>query len=478
MAEKKLGSKPDQTDGGYGWIIVISAFFIGFITDGLVFSVGILLVELLEHFQQGRAATVAIASIMTGVMHLVGPVVGALTDKYGCRVVVVAGAVISCVGFVASTFATSILYLCLSYGLLAGLGFGLMYIPAGVCVIQHFNKRRTLANGIAVCGSGVGTFVFNQLTRALIDEYSWRGTLLLEAGITLQGAVLGLFLLPPKAKRLIGYDQNIETLINEGDSKSTSSNHNPLSNSSKAYTTNNKDEIGTDIEKTCFEIDTDIHCKEDASAGTSTSSSKLRTTLDSVLHVDLLKDFRCWLFLMSAFTFQLAFTIPFNLIPDQAIESGMTKHQAAWLTSSIGISNTVSRVCFGCLGDMRCINRMVLLEIILLLAGVSTGLSVLLTSFELKIIYTSLYGFLVGGYVTLCTVVLADLFGAEIIAKSFGLLMFFIGVSGFISTPLGGLLFDMTGKYDATFVVAGVEFIIAAFLLLLLKILSNKKRKL
>jgi hypothetical protein len=34
-----------------------------------------------------------------------------------------------------------------------------------------------------------------------------------------------------------------------------------------------------------------------------------------------------------------------------------------------------------------------------------------------------------------------------------------------------GLFFDMTGNYDATFVVAGGEFLIAAFLLLLLKLL-------
>jgi hypothetical protein len=29
-----------------------------------------------------------------------------------------------------------------------------MFLPAGVCVIQHFTERRALANGIAVCGSG------------------------------------------------------------------------------------------------------------------------------------------------------------------------------------------------------------------------------------------------------------------------------------------------------------------------------------
>ncbi|XP_060587816.1 monocarboxylate transporter 13-like [Ruditapes philippinarum] len=470
MKDKRI-SKTGQTDGGYGWVVVMSAFFIGFITDGLVFSVGILLVELLEQFQQGRAATVAIASIMTGVMHLVGPIVGALIDLYGCRVLVVTGAVISCVGFVISSFATGILFLCLSYGLLAGLGFGLMYIPAGVCVIRHFNKRRTLANGIAVCGSGVGTFVFNILTRKLIDEYSWRGTLLLEAGITLQGAVLGQLLLQPKFKRSNEHDHNLETLMDKIDAKSVIDTENEYTDSSGVIIRKYQKDKVTDSENICFEIKTEANYTSKTKPSSAKAISKMIPTINTILHVDLLKDYKCWLFLMSAFTFQLAFTIPFNLIPDQAIGTGMTKNQAAWLTSSIGISNTVSRILFGVIGDTRCVNRMILLEIILVLAGVSTGLSFLLTTFELKLIYTSLYGFLVGGYVTLCTVVLADLFGADLIAKSFGLLMFFIGVSGFISTPIGGLLFDLTGNYHATFVVAGGEFLIAAFLLLLLKLL-------
>lgn len=72
MCKKEQSAGKEHVDGGYGWIVVISAFFIGFITDGLVFSFGILLVELLDQFHKGRATTVAIASVMTGVMHLVG----------------------------------------------------------------------------------------------------------------------------------------------------------------------------------------------------------------------------------------------------------------------------------------------------------------------------------------------------------------------------------------------------------------------
>ena len=61
-----------QPDGGYGWFVVLSAFTVGFITDGIVFSYGILLVDLLDTFQTSRAATVVVGSIVTCLMHITG----------------------------------------------------------------------------------------------------------------------------------------------------------------------------------------------------------------------------------------------------------------------------------------------------------------------------------------------------------------------------------------------------------------------
>ena len=40
-----------------------------------------------------------------------------------------------------------------------GMGFGLIYLPAIVCVSMYFEKKRAFATGIAVCGSGIGTFI-------------------------------------------------------------------------------------------------------------------------------------------------------------------------------------------------------------------------------------------------------------------------------------------------------------------------------
>ena len=64
-----------------------------------------------------------------------------------------------------SAAADSIVILYFTVGVLTGLGFGLIYLPAIVSVSIYFEKKRAFATGIAVCGSGLGTFIFAPLTK-------------------------------------------------------------------------------------------------------------------------------------------------------------------------------------------------------------------------------------------------------------------------------------------------------------------------
>ena len=60
----------------------------------------------------------------------------------------------------------------------AGIGLGLIYLPAITCVSYYFEKKRAFATGLAVCGSGLGTFIFAPVINLLLEEYGWRGKLL------------------------------------------------------------------------------------------------------------------------------------------------------------------------------------------------------------------------------------------------------------------------------------------------------------
>ena len=77
----------------------------------------------------------------------------------------IAGAILAAAGLALSLAATSVIVLYFTIGILTGLGFGLIYLPAIVSVSIYFEKKRAFATGIAVCGSGLGTFIFAPLTK-------------------------------------------------------------------------------------------------------------------------------------------------------------------------------------------------------------------------------------------------------------------------------------------------------------------------
>ncbi len=71
-----------------------------------------------------------------------------------------------------------------------------MYLPAIVMVGYYFEKRRAFATGVAVCGSGIGAFVFAPLCEKLLDTYAWKGGTLVLAAIVLNGMVCGALFRP------------------------------------------------------------------------------------------------------------------------------------------------------------------------------------------------------------------------------------------------------------------------------------------
>lgn len=58
----------------------------------------------------------------------------------------------------------------------------MVYVSAVLIPGFYFDKWRALATGIAVCGSGIGTFVLAPLNAYLVEMYGWRITLMVQAG--------------------------------------------------------------------------------------------------------------------------------------------------------------------------------------------------------------------------------------------------------------------------------------------------------
>jgi hypothetical protein len=121
----------------------------------------------------------------------------ALVDKFGCRKMTILGGVISGLGFIISSFADSIEMVFFTFGFLSGLGLCLCYVTAVVSIAYWFDKKRTLATGLGACGTGIGTFLYAPMTQYSIEEYGWRGTVLLLAGTFFNFCVCGALMRDP-----------------------------------------------------------------------------------------------------------------------------------------------------------------------------------------------------------------------------------------------------------------------------------------
>ncbi|XP_053607820.1 monocarboxylate transporter 14-like [Plodia interpunctella] len=185
-------------DGGWGWVVVLASFIISMIADGISFSFGLLYIEFLEEFGASKSTTAWIGSLFIAVPLLSGPVMSALVDRYGCRSMTILGGIISTLGFVLASISTTLEMMMITFGVIAGLGLGLVYVTAVVSIAYWFEKKRNLAVGLGACGTGVGTFVYAPMTQYFIEEYGWRGTILLLSGTLLNLCVCGCVMRDPE----------------------------------------------------------------------------------------------------------------------------------------------------------------------------------------------------------------------------------------------------------------------------------------
>ncbi|XP_032680551.1 monocarboxylate transporter 12-B [Odontomachus brunneus] len=177
-------------DGGYGWVVVFGAFFVQFWVAGLVKSYGVLYVEVMETFKDSSASVASwIPAILTCLCLALAPVTSMLCQKYSCRTVVFVGGLFCALGLTTSYFATRLIHLFFTFGVLTGIGGGLSTTPGIILVSQYFDKHRALANGICVSGTAAGSFVFPLLIELLVKDFGFHGTILLLGGCMLHVCV-------------------------------------------------------------------------------------------------------------------------------------------------------------------------------------------------------------------------------------------------------------------------------------------------
>ena len=140
-------------------------------------------VELQEVFNEGKTET-SLVGLMQQVGYEAMAILASISvNRFGCRTTAISGSVLAAVGFTLATFSPSIPLLVVTMGFMEGTGIGVLNLTLFVAVGQYFEERRAMATGLATCGSGIGSFALPPFYEFLIDEYDWKVTCYIGAGI-------------------------------------------------------------------------------------------------------------------------------------------------------------------------------------------------------------------------------------------------------------------------------------------------------
>jgi MFS transporter, OFA family, oxalate/formate antiporter len=124
---------------------------------------------------------------------LMMPISGRLVQKVHPRTISLVGSLLVAAGWILSSYATSIGFLYVTYGVISGAGVGIIYgIPIAV-VTRWFPDFKGFAVGHTVLGFGVSPVVMAPLAQALIDTYGILKTFLI-LGIGFLGVLVLLSL--------------------------------------------------------------------------------------------------------------------------------------------------------------------------------------------------------------------------------------------------------------------------------------------
>lgn len=382
-----------------GWGIVAAAHVLLALAFGAAYSFGAFFEGIQTHFGAGRFPVASLFAVTALLYYTVGAFAGALADRFALRAVVGAGVVLLASGFALASQAPSLASLFLLFGLFAGCGVGLIYVPAVVAVQRWFVRLRSRASGLALAGTGMGTFAAPLLAGWLQQRLGWQAAMLWFAlGIALVGLAA--------AWSIEGRPTDLG-LSPDGDGPATHTSQ-PVPGASLA---------------------------------------------------DALAQPRFWWFFMAILLGSISLFAALVHIVPQARGLGIAPTASHGLIALIGVGNVLGRPVLGAVGDRIGPLRLlwvlaVALAVLHLLWGLATGWAMLA-------LFALLFGAAHGGCIALYPAVAAQWFGTRRLGAILGALYVSVGLAAVVGASASGWVFDSTGSYAAAIAASGALALLA-----------------
>ncbi len=398
----------------YGWVIVGVGIVSMAFWFGIRASFSVFYVALLEEFSWSRGETAGIQSMSLITYTFIAPAVGGLIDRFGPRRIIIPGILVLASGLILCSSIHTIGQFYLIYGVIVATGVTSIAIVSYSAILAHwFEKKRGLANGLAVSGMGLGTFIFVPFSQQCISFLGWRLTFIIIGGLVI------LITLPLNAFLLRHKPQDLGSNP-DGDKR------NGLHESRKFSTAHNSS------------LNTDWDFKSAYKTG------------------------RFW-YLM-AFPFLAVIVVYIVLVHHVKflIDQGMDKSTAAFVFGVTGIISLIFRIFWGWLSDSIGRETTYTIGSMCIFFGV-ISLVLIEISGNTQFVYPFIFFFGSGWGVTapMFMSAAADLFKGKSFGLIYGILEGVIGIGGALGAWLPGFIFDRTQSYLGAFYAASLIILIS-----------------
>ena len=404
----------------YGWVILATAASTQVVRNAAAsLTIAVFIFPLSEEFGWSRALIAGAASLGGLAASFASPLVGWLVDRYGARMVLFSSVLILGISTVSLAWATVPVAFYVAYGVGRVIFSSPVQIGSSVVVSRWFIRMRGRTSGILFGSHSIGLVAFPLIASIIIGTTGWR-----EAWI-IMGILVWAIALLPTGLLLVQQPEDVG-LQPDGDA--------PLP----------ADEVA----------------EASSTASQATASEEPVWTLKEAMRTPAL-----WMFATATGSVFL-------------VQAGVNTHLAAYLRdlglsaafAGFGISLNAAFLGLGSLFWGWITERIpprYAMAGIAIIVSVSSALFIIADSTVEVLVYSTLFGFGVGGLLSVPPVAYADYYGRRSLGVIRGVTEPLTSFGQAIGAVLAGIVFDLTGSYAIAFatfaILSGLAMLLVLF---------------